>query len=131
MSALPLRATLATTLDVALGVGLFVVDRGRIHAASACVSTQATASSALAAPIQWPSMLLMLEIGTRRSPNTSLHHERLDLIVGRRAGAVGVDEVDVALGVTPLAAIASRIARMLPLPSGCGRVMWCASQARP
>ena len=35
------------------------------------VITQAMASSALAAPMQWPSMLFMLEMGTRRSPKTS------------------------------------------------------------
>ena len=60
------------------------------------VMTQPMASSALAAPMQWPSMLFMLEMGTRRARR----RRRASTLASAaslcaRAGAVRVDEVDV------------------------------------
>ena len=87
------------------------------------VMTHETASSALAAPMQWPIMLLTLEIGTRRSPKTS----RMTL-----ASAWSLARVPVPCALTkstwsgpmPECSSAWRIAAMLPVASGCGRVMW-------
>ena len=83
---------------------------------------QPIASSALAAPMQCPSMLFMLEMGTRRSPNTS----RITLASARSFCFVPVPcalTKSMSPGAIAERAIAERMATMLPVASGWGRVM--------
>ncbi len=94
------------------------------------VTTQDTASRALDAPMQWPIMLFTLEIGTRWSPK--MVRMTRDSISSFASVAVPWALMkSTSLGSSPLVRMASRMAWALPAPSGWGRVMWCASQARP
>ena len=56
---------------------------------------QTIASTAPLAPIRWPVMLLVDEIGGACSPNTDLIAWDLGPVVVRRRGAVRVDVADV------------------------------------
>ncbi len=94
------------------------------------VITQATDSIALEAPMQWPIMLLIEVTGSSRSPKMA----RITLASMASLAWVPVPCAlmwSTSSGVMPLDSIAWRMAEMLPSPSGCGRVMWCASQASP
>jgi hypothetical protein len=80
--------------------------------------------------MQCPIMLLTLVTGTRRGPNTSFT---------RVASTASLALVPVpwaltkstSSGVSPERAMASRIARAMPPPSGCGRVMWIRVAGEP
>ena len=86
-------------VEVALRVGVRQVDRRRVRPGRASVRASAAASIAPAAPIEWPIIDLMRRQLHVRGvlAEDALDRGRLHQVVEPRAGAVGVDVVDVAV----------------------------------
>ena len=98
----------------------------------ATVSASTAASSAPAAPRQWPIIDLSDVTGTdaARSPNTRRTAARLGAIVLRRRGAVALTW-STAVGVEACVRERARDHRPRPAcPSGSGAVGWYASQPK-
>ncbi len=110
-------------------VGHLVVDRRRHHAARAWSCTENTASSAPAAVSVWPIIDLLELIGTvaQALAEHRLERQHFHLVVLGRAGAVGVDVVDL---VRVHAGVVESVWRSAPIiaePSGLERVRWKSS----
>ena len=83
-------------VEIATFVGIVEVDRRRNRGCRAAPSRLSTSSTPPLAPSRWPSWLLVLEMLTflAWSPKIGLDRRRLGHVAQRRAGAVGVDVVD-------------------------------------
>ena len=91
-----LAGLVGRVVEIAVGIGRLVVDRRRDHAVVRCARTSDTSSTPPLAPSRWPSWLLVLEIAqlAGRGRRRPLDRRGLGLVAQRRAGAVGVDVVD-------------------------------------
>ena len=125
------RAFVRDVVEVALRVGVVEVDRRRQDP----VADRQQADDRLDAPGSRDQVAHhALGAGDRhlvgRLPERFLDGQGLDRVVDRRAGAVGVDVVDVR-GVEPASARASRMQAIAPRPSSWLSVIRKASAVDP